>query len=189
MHTKHVLTIQRSMDVDHVCMYRHTRPARLSLSRRGFFQRDCMWLWIYIQNCITCAALTLSLPLTVIFCFSPAPRRDATNKLQNKVALKIWLASRANRDTVTDGAPNAIYFLPVACLSFLWQWWSKSSRGKETAMEKSEEEVEVGKRNGVFARVCVLLKYSIGTDLELAAGSQKCWFIHVIFISFSWSLI
>lgn len=59
-------------------------------------------------------------PLAVIFIFFLTPQRAATNKLQNKAGQKIWLASGANGDTVTDGAPNQCYsarrssLIPVA---------------------------------------------------------------------------
>lgn len=35
----------------------------LNLSRRGFFKRVCVRLWISIQNCIICSAISLSLSL------------------------------------------------------------------------------------------------------------------------------
>ncbi len=82
---------------------------------------------------------------------------------------------------------NAIYFPAVALLSFLWQWWSKSSRGKETAREKRDEEEEEEEGTAVVCLlvcVCVLPKYSASTDLELAAGSHKHWFTHTPFVLF-----
>ena len=93
-----------------ICALMHDCAMRLN--HWGFFQRHWMKLWIYSQNIIVCTARSLS--LTVIFSFSVSRHSDGTNKLQNKVGQKIWLAGRANRDT----APNQCYLLSIHHASF-----------------------------------------------------------------------
>lgn len=115
-----------------------------------------MWLWISILKFTMLHVLSLPLSLSLRSSASPLdPQRDATNKLQNKVGQKIWLASRANRDTVTDGAPNQCYllstFYPSLFFHFLWQGWSRSTGGKERSGGEEEE-------GGGVVFVCVTAK-------------------------------
>lgn len=130
---------------------------------RGFrskplsFLSNAAQVFKYIFRILSFAFLSLfpipfSLSLAVIFTFSLVPRRGATNKLQNKVGQTIWLASRANRDTVTDGAPNQCYLLSPRHTSFI----PAARMIKEQQREgdsKWEERAGGGDGGGVF--VCI----------------------------------
>lgn len=148
-----------------------------------------MKLWIYIQNRITCAALSLSLSLSLWSSVSPLLRRGMP--LINSKTRLHWRSDYPAGLTGTRWPMERRMLFTFYPSLFFHSCGNDDQRAAEGRRQRWKRERRKRRRESamVCLYVCVLPKYSTGTDLELAAGSQKRWFTHIIFNLFSWSLI